>query len=92
MSNATPNAVAMGNLTRLAIQYADQRVMQDIASACDQVDIGDSKWLDTRPMVSHHERSARAVDLAHLTLDYAVARGLLTVHPVHRHLVRDRRA
>lgn len=78
---------------RMARELADSYAVSDIETSAAPEQMAGATWYDVRPMLSTHEHAPQVVDMALLALQYAAARGLITHHPQHAHMVRiNRRA
>jgi hypothetical protein len=79
---------ALAEQVRLAHVRADAAVISDVQTMCVKTDRQGATWWDTRPMLSPHERSDAAIDMAQISLAYGRLRGLIEHHPSQPHLVR----
>lgn len=85
MNQQSGNAVAMGDMIRLATAIADRAAVDDIRSMATAAPGG---YWDTRTMLDEREHSAAWIDMATQAIDYAALRGLITRHPRDHYLVR----
>lgn len=76
-------------ISAMAHKIADQSVLCDIESnALPFTDAQGVAWHDTSTMLDPREQPDAVIDMMLLALDYAQARGIVTVHPTFPHLMR----
>lgn len=81
----TPTSAAtVGEQSRLAHMLADSLACSVVALAPADTD----GWRDVALLLNEHEFAPATRDLHSECLGYARLRGLITLHPTHRHLVR----
>jgi len=79
----------MTGMVATAVALADRAVISDIECEGVQVPMPDgARWYDISAMLSEEEHSPQHIDMAIQGLGYAVARGLIDLHPVQTQLVR----
>ena len=87
-TDRTPTSAAtVGEQSRLAHMLADSLACSIVALAPADA----TGWRDMRVLVNEHEFAPATRDLHGECLEYARLRGLITLHPAHRHLVRINR-
>lgn len=78
----------MSRLDVMAYVLADRACIADVE--CHAVAVRDAgqRWWDVRPMTDPRELCDDSIEMNAQALAYLEARGLLTRHPQHAHLVR----
>lgn len=84
---ATPGTLA-DTLTPQAYRLADDYAISDIEAFGEQVVLDDAIWWDTTPMLDEREWCPTSRDMARVSIDYAVKRGLFLQHPRRPELLR----
>lgn len=73
----------------LAFEIANTAAVDMITSEAFRVrDSGAGTWWDVRPMLDTQEHTPAVIAQHQRMLDYAVAAGVVNVHPHEQHLVR----
>lgn len=75
-------------LVSQAFRLASRAVVSDIESECVQVQIGNHRWWDTRPMLDPREHSPQVIDMATEALAFALEACIAERHRTEPHLVR----
>lgn len=71
----------------LGLQIAGRAVIEDIQSYSVRQETDGRIWWDTRPMTDEREHSAEHIDMATEAIQFAVAAGLVHVHPQRPYLL-----
>ncbi len=90
-STATTTATTTApTMAERALRLLDQYLICDVEcnGIAVQLDPGDRRWYDTRPMLDRREHSPEWVDMAELAIAWGLQRGVLRPHAQQPHLVR----